>query len=144
MEQDGNDLIEPCATAKPARLRILLADDSRLMQTLLGRLLRELGHEVTVVGTGRAAVDSTEQHQFDLVFMDLEMPMMGGVEATLAIRERDVAKGWRVPIIAMTAHEGDVFKRHCLDIGMDGYVTKPVEMSGLWALLSSIPAHSPV
>ncbi len=122
-----------------ARLRILLADDSRLMRALLSRLLQDFGHAVVPVTTGGEALEVTASQQFDLILMDLEMPVMDGIEATLAIRGRDVNAGRRTPIIAMTAH-GDCAesRERCEVAGMDGYITKPVEAGALAALLERI------
>jgi two-component system sensor histidine kinase/response regulator len=136
--QPENCRIERDASTNPAPLRILLADDSRVIQALLAHVLKSLGHEVTMVATGLAAFEITGKQKFDLVFMDIEMPVMDGVEATLAIRKRDAVGGWRPPIIAMTAHASGSFEQHCRAIGMDGYISKPVETKELCAVLDQL------
>ena len=133
-QQEQNELVQ-YASVSQAQLRILVADDSRVMQALLAQLLNRLGHEVTIVATGLAALELLETQRFDLIFMDIEMPVMNGLETTIAIRRRDGVGGWRTPIIAMTAHAAGGFEQRCLDIGMDGYVTKPVEPKELLTLI---------
>ena len=113
---------------KPAvgGLRLLLAEDNPVNQKLAERLLEKMGHEVTLAANGREAVDLVQQKTFDLILMDIQMPVMGGVEAMQKIREWQTHAGVHMPIIAMTAHAmaGDAEKY--LQAGMDGYVSKPV------------------
>ncbi len=138
MHQHNNtDNVQRRAVAKPVQLQILLADDSRVIQAQVAHILRSLGHEVTVVTTGLAAVEITGKRQFDLVLMDLEMPVMDGLEATLAIRERERGAGLRTRIIGVSAHSSDAFAQHCLVIGLDGYLTKPMNTEHLQTLCSS-------
>ena len=132
-----NGLVEGSASTNPARLRVVVADDSRVIQAQLTYVLRGLGHEVTTVDTGLAAVKITGEREFDLVFMDLEMPVMGGVEATVAIRKRDLGIR-KLTIIAMTAHAKGDWEQHCREIGMDGCLTKPVGAPEVYALLSPL------
>lgn len=130
------DNIELTPVAMPVQLRILLADDSRVIQAQVAHILRSLGHEVTVVTNGLAAVEITGKRQFDLVLMDLEMPVMGGLEATLAIRERERGAALRTRIIGLSAHSSDAFAQHCLVLGLDGYITKPMNAEHLQSLCS--------
>ena len=108
-------------------LRILLAEDSEINQEVAMQLLRRWGHVVTVAGNGKEAVAAWEQHKYDLVLMDVQMPEMDGLEATESIRASEKAKGGHIPVIAMTAHamKGDL--EVCLASGMDSYVSKPIE-----------------
>jgi CheY-like chemotaxis protein len=102
------------------------------------RLLEKRGHDVAVAGNGREALDATEQRVFDVVLMDLEMPEMGGLEATAAIRRREQGTGRHLPIIAMTAHAMIGDRDKCLAAGMDGYVSKPVRAGELYAALENV------
>jgi PAS domain S-box-containing protein len=107
-------------------LRILLAEDNVVNQRLISRLLEKMGHHVTIVSDGQMALRLTGQQQFDLVAMDMQMPVMDGVEATEEIRAREKQSGRHLPIVAMTANAFDEDRRRCERAGMDGYVSKPV------------------
>ena len=97
-------------------------------------LLKRRGHHVTVVENGREAVDAVEREQFDIVLMDLQMPVMGGLEATKAIRERERETSRdHLRIVAMTAHAMSGDRERCLAAGMDGYLSKPTESRTLFA-----------
>jgi PAS domain S-box-containing protein len=117
--------------AVESKLRVLLAEDNAVNQTLAARLLEKQGHSVVVVGTGRAALEALDEQEFDLVLMDVQMPDMDGLEATAAIREREKGNGIHVPIIAMTAHAMTGDRERCLAAGMDGYVAKPISGQAL-------------
>ncbi|MCP3902513.1 MAG: response regulator [Planctomycetes bacterium] len=123
---------EHVAESDDRRLSILLAEDNPTNQQVASRLLERRGHEVKVVGDGLTALAAARAEPFDVILMDIQMPDMGGLEATEILRadERDTDR--RVPIIAMTAHalEGD--RQRCLDAGMDGYVAKPVSAGDLF------------
>jgi len=105
-------------------LRILLAEDNEINRRLAVILLKRFGHQVAVAENGRMALDLLEQGQFDLVFMDVQMPEMDGLEATTAIRANP--RWTDLPIIAMTAHAMEGDRERCLAAGMDDYVSKPV------------------
>jgi signal transduction histidine kinase/CheY-like chemotaxis protein/HPt (histidine-containing phosphotransfer) domain-containing protein len=117
------------------RVRILLAEDNVVNQQVALGLLRRRGHQVTVVADGREAIARLEQEQFDLVLMDLQMPVMGGLEATAAIREREKSAGGHIRIVAMTAHAMSTDRDRCLAAGMDGYVSKPFDPTTLFAIV---------
>jgi signal transduction histidine kinase/ActR/RegA family two-component response regulator len=108
------------------RLRILLAEDNRVNQLLVVRLLQGQGHEVLVVSDGRAALRAIEEQDFDLILMDIQMPEMDGLEATRILREREKMGMKSVPIIALTAHAMKGDRDKCLAVGMRGYVSKPI------------------
>jgi PAS domain S-box-containing protein len=116
--------------ARP-RLRILLAEDNEVNQMVALRLLQGQGHEVSVVRTGIEALAALERERFDLVLMDLQMPEMGGLEATAAIRRREKGQGGHLPIVAMTAHAMKGDRETCLRAGMDGYLSKPMSADEL-------------
>jgi PAS domain S-box-containing protein len=120
------------------RARVLLAEDNAVNQTLAVRLLEKRGYSVMVAGDGRSAVEAFENHPFDVVLMDIQMPGMDGFEATAAIREREKLTGGHTPIIAMTAHALKGDQERCLSAGMDGYVSKPIRTSEFFAAIESM------
>jgi two-component system sensor histidine kinase/response regulator len=124
--------IRASAARKPSRhvkrpLRVLLAEDNPVNQELVVQLLTRRGHTVIVAENGRQAIASLERHPFDLVLMDVQMPEMGGLDATQAIREKEKSTGGHIPIFAMTAHAMQGDRERCLAAGMDGYLAKPIE-----------------
>jgi two-component system, sensor histidine kinase and response regulator len=112
-----------------------VAEDNKVNQTLLTRLLEKRGHRVRVVGDGREAVQAVSEENYDLVLMDVQMPIMDGLEATIAIREAETNGLKQQPIVALTAHamKGDSDK--CIAAGMNGYLSKPIRPSELDAVL---------
>jgi PAS domain S-box-containing protein len=129
----GESEPEPAQTAERQfrPLHVLLAEDNPVNQLLARRLLERRGHLVTVVGNGREALHALEGGSFDVVLMDVQMPEMGGFDATAAIRQREQHSGGHIPIIAMTAHALPDDRERCLQAGMDGYVVKPIEAGEL-------------
>jgi CheY-like chemotaxis protein len=124
-------------------LRILLAEDNTVNQLVARKLLGRRGHIVTVASNGREALamldaGSTNEPLFDLVLMDVQMPEMDGFEATAALRLHEAKSGRRIPIIAMTAHAMKGDQERCLDAGMDGYVTKPIQPAVLLAAIEAV------
>ena len=117
------------------RIRILLAEDNAVNQTLAVRILEKRGYAVTVAPDGQAAVDAYGSEEFELVLMDIQMPGMDGFEATAAIREIEKQKGGHIPIVAMTAHALVGDQERCIASGMDGYVSKPIRTSELFAVV---------
>jgi two-component system, sensor histidine kinase and response regulator len=108
-------------------LRILVAEDNPVNQQLALHLLERRGHSAIVAENGREALTAMTKHKFDLVLMDVQMPEMGGLEATRAIRENEKSTGEHVPIVAMTAHAMQGDRERCLEAGMDGYLAKPLD-----------------
>jgi two-component system sensor histidine kinase/response regulator len=118
-------------------LKVLLAEDNPVNQRLARRLLEKAGHSVEVAWNGQQAIDLAGQQEFDVIVMDVQMPEVDGFQATAAIREREVASGLpRVPIIAMTAHALAGDRERCLDAGMDGYVSKPLDPARMMVEIS--------
>jgi signal transduction histidine kinase/CheY-like chemotaxis protein/HPt (histidine-containing phosphotransfer) domain-containing protein len=117
-------------------LNILLAEDSIVNQRVTIGMLKKRGHSVQIVNNGKEAVQALACEQFDLVFMDVQMPEMDGFEATAAIRRQEKETGGHVPIVAMTAHAMKGDRERCLDAGMDDYLAKPVEAKLLSEVLA--------
>jgi len=123
---ERSDPAQQDVQAGAKRLRLLLVEDNTVNQKLAIRLLEKMGHHVQLAVNGREAVDMTISTRFDLILMDLQMPVMGGLEATQKIRERELNSGGRTPIVAMTAHAMKGDQEKCFEAGMDGYVSKPI------------------
>jgi two-component system sensor histidine kinase/response regulator len=94
-------------------------------------LLEKRGHHVVLAGTGEEALAALAQRSFDLVLMDVHMPGMDGLEATIAIREKETSTGVHQPVIAMTALAMTGDRERCLAAGMDGYLSKPIDLQQL-------------
>jgi PAS domain S-box-containing protein len=126
-------------------LEVLLAEDNVVNQRLAVRLLEKQGHRVAVAGNGREALAVLEDRRFDVVLMDLEMPEVGGLEATAVLRERERGTGGHLPVIALTAHALKGDRERCLAAGMDGYVAKPLQTRELFEALDLVlaPAARP-
>ena len=120
------------------KLRVLLAEDNVINQKLAIGVLSKYGHEVTVAQNGQEAVESLQKDEFDVVLMDVQMPVMDGFEAAKKIREIDTKKGVHTPIIAMTAHAMKGDRERCLDAGMDEYVAKPIRIAVLGEKLALV------
>ena len=116
-------------------LRLLLVEDNPTNQKLTVRLLQRRGHQVEVAGNGQEAIGMLEDHRFDMVLMDVQMPVMDGMQATAAIRLREETTGGRVPIVAMTAHAMQGYRDRCLAAGMDGYISKPIQADELFDIV---------
>jgi PAS domain S-box-containing protein len=122
----------PRALAHPQRsLRILVAEDNPVNQKLTRLLLEKRGHSVAVVANGEEALRASAREEFDLCLMDVQMPLMDGIECTRAIRESERGGHRRLPIVAMTAHALPSDRERCLAAGMDGYISKPVRVREL-------------
>ncbi len=117
-------------------LRVLLAEDNIVNQKVAVKNLERFGCDVTVVGDGRMALDALQENSFDLVLMDVQMPVMDGIEATTAIRESEQSTGRHQVIIAMTAHAMSGDRERLLNSGMDDYLSKPFDSATLNILLS--------
>ncbi len=126
----------------PVSARILVAEDSRANQRLIGLILNKLGHEFEMVDDGLAAVEAARNNRYDLILMDLHMPHMDGMEASKQIRAFDDEACALVPIIALTADVRPQIPAMLLDAGMDAYLAKPLDVSRLSETIQSY-IHAP-
>ena len=131
------------------KVKILLTEDNKVNQLLAKKLLVKQGHDVTVAENGKVALEALQKNNFNLVFMDIQMPVMGGIEATQKIREREAGKQnpvdgedltmqtfSRIPIIALTAHALKDDRDKCIEAGMDDYLTKPVKSDDIQRMIN--------
>ena len=125
-------------TARGQKLKVLVTEDNPVNQLLAVRTLVKAGHSATVANNGEEALAALEREPFDLVLMDVHMPVMDGFEATARIRRQEQVTGRHIPIVAMTAHAIAGDRERCLQAGMDGYVAKPVRNSDLFAEIDSL------
>jgi PAS domain S-box-containing protein len=123
-------------------LRVLLAEDNAVNQRLGVRLLEKRGHSVVVVGNGQEALDMLAREAFDVVLMDVQMPVLDGLEATALLRQREQGTGRRQPVIAMTAHAMKGDRERCLQAGMDGYIAKPIQPKELQDALDAVTVRT--
>jgi two-component system sensor histidine kinase/response regulator len=123
-------------------LRVLLVEDNRVNQEVAIATLRKHGYLVSLATNGIEALRAVETEVFDVILMDLQMPEMGGFEATAQIRAREKQAGGHVPIIAMTAHAMKGDREKCLQSGMDGYVSKPIDRKDLFAAIDAALLYS--
>ncbi len=126
--------VAPIESAKES-LRILLVEDNAINRALATALLQKRGHTLAQAANGREAVDAAAREPFDLIFMDVQLPEMDGLEATRRIRKMERATGRHTTIVAMTAHAMTGDRERCLECGMDGYLSKPLEKAALIAVL---------
>ena len=125
-QRTGVECEAPAAATASRSLNILLAEDNPVNQDVATGLLEALGHKVTVAVNGLAAVSAARSTAYDLIFMDIQMPEMGGFEATAQIRAWEKSNRPRTPIIAVTANAMKEDCERCLAAGMDAYLSKPV------------------
>jgi PAS domain S-box-containing protein len=137
---EANDDQHPAVSINRTRvkLKILLADDGLVNQRVSSELLKRRGHEVTVVNDGVGAVDACLQTDFDLVLMDIQMPICDGLEATRRIRRAENEVGAHTPIVAMTAHAFEGDREKCIEAGMDDYLAKPVRAAMLFKTVERV------
>lgn len=121
-------------------LRILVAEDNPVNQLVAQRLLKKLGHEVLVVENGQLALDALQSERFDVVLMDMHMPVLDGFRTVAAIREQEKCTGGHQPIVAMTANAMSDDRKRCLEAGMDDYVSKPVNAVSISEAIGRVTA----
>lgn len=133
------------AKSRPGKLRTLLAEDNQVNQLLIVAYLKEWGHDVEIANNGKEALEALAAQRFDLALMDLQMPVMDGLEATGEIRRQERTTGAHLPIIAMTANAMKGDRERCLESGMDDYVSKPFSPSALIQAIERVtPGFTPI
>jgi two-component system sensor histidine kinase/response regulator len=126
------------ASAKLPPLDILLVEDNAVNQAVIRRILEKRGHLVRLANNGKEAVEVWQRQAFDIVLMDIQMPLMNGYEATEIIRAKEAVRGTHTPIIAMTAHALKGGREQCLEAGMDEYISKPVHKDEIFRVMESL------
>jgi PAS domain S-box-containing protein len=119
---------------RPSAFQVMLVEDNPVNQILCGTILKKLGHTVALANHGREALDLFAQQPWDVILMDMQMPVMDGLEATRAIRALELP-GQHTPIVAMTANAMETDRQLCLEAGMDDYLSKPFKFAHLQAIL---------
>ncbi|WP_281984718.1 response regulator [Azonexus hydrophilus] len=151
VELEPFDVDAPAGRAAVRSQRVLLVEDNPVNQELALRLLEREGYQVKVANNGAEAVDMFDQGSFDIILMDMQMPVMGGIEATEAIRSHEMRRSWVIShelkpiyIIAMTANVMESDRERCLAAGMNDYVAKPLRPEVLYAALERASGDDPL
>jgi CheY-like chemotaxis protein len=127
---------------QPSRpLHLLLAEDNLVNQRVVSMLLQKVGHTFDLAANGAEALNLCRSRDYDLILMDLQMPVMDGREAVACIRKLEIEQGKRhVPVVALTAHAQESDRQMLLESGMDAYLSKPFTATGLYSLLEQLAA----
>jgi two-component system, sensor histidine kinase and response regulator len=133
-----SDPAHPSLTPSEHPLRVLLVEDNAVNQKLATRILEKHGHTVIIANNGLEALEAIRRGQFDVALMDVQMPEMNGYEATARIRELEQGSERHLPIVAMTAHAMKGDRERCLEAGMDGYVSKPIQADELLQTIENL------
>ena len=127
---------QPIATNSLPALKILVAEDNPVNQKLMVFMLKKLGYQADLAGDGGEVLNLLEQKSYDLIFMDMQMPYLDGIDTTKIIRERSIAQPW---IVAVTANAMDGDRQACLGAGMNDYISKPIRIERIRQVLSQFP-----
>jgi len=133
--ETGTDI--PGAAA-PNGPRLLIAEDDAAIRQVLSAMLMRFNYAIAFAESGQQVVEKWETGDYDLILMDVQMPLMNGFEATAAIRTKERTRGGRIPIIAMTAHAFKEDEKRCLDAGMDSYISKPIDLQKSMQLIKDM------
>ncbi len=125
-------------------MKILVVDDIIINRVLLTEILRMMGHEFFQAENGKQAIEAIKKNDFDLVFLDIEMPVMNGIETTIYIRQKLSSPKNKIPVIALTAHNPQLFWEEYKDIGFNKILTKPYSKEKLTAIMNEIDTGSQV
>jgi CheY-like chemotaxis protein len=128
----------PTIAVSRDKLKILLAEDNIINQKVATGIVEKMGHSVRIAGDGTEVLSIMDTESFDVILMDVQMPNMDGFDATRTIREREKLSGSHIPIIAMTAYAMKGDREKCLEVGMDGYVSKPINVNELEQALDDL------
>jgi signal transduction histidine kinase/DNA-binding response OmpR family regulator len=139
LQTAGSPIALPATEISPSSpsLRILLAEDNLVNQKIAMTMLGKMGHQMTLARNGVEALEQWRKSEFDLIFMDVQMPEMSGLQATMQIRREEDATGRHVPIIAMTASAMTGDKERCSAAGMDNYISKPVSYRAIEVMITT-------
>ena len=137
---DATPSLKEPDTIQTAPLKILVAEDNSLNQLLAKRTLEKAGHSVMIVNNGEEALAALERDTFDVVLMDLQMPVMDGFQATERIRQQENGSGKHQRIVAMTANALNGDRERCLEVGMDDYISKPIRKNELFSIVAKTTA----
>lgn len=129
-------------TNKPNTLRVLVADDNPVNLKLMVAALKQLGHTGMLVKDGENALRCLSQTQFDLMLLDVSMPVMDGLQVLATLRAREQAGQPRLPVIMATAHDLPDDRQRFLQAGADGYVSKPVDVAALDTEIRRVLGHA--
>jgi PAS domain S-box-containing protein len=140
--ESSNEILVKEQNNKSVGLKVLLAEDNGINRILARKLLEKHGHAVTVVENGQRAIEAIAHYRPDLVLMDVQMPVMDGLEAIRIVRVSEQSSGLRLPIIALTAHAMKGDRERCLEAGADEYLTKPIRSTELFAAIDRINNHA--
>ena len=134
---------EPGDEHKTVPLTVLLVEDNVINRRLVERLLKRKGWAVVFAQNGKEAIQQYRENTVDVILMDIQMPEMDGYEATTKIRKiEEESKGKRVPIIALTAHALESYKKRSINSGMDAYLTKPISPEEMYRVILGLTSHS--
>ena len=133
----------PATESDGPSTKVLIVDDNLVNQKLSAKFLQKLGCDVKVVDNGAKAVDQVKEQGFDIIFMDCQMPVMDGYEATKSIRDLGDASRSGIPVVAMTANAMAGDRERCLAAGMNDYITKPFKLADFKGMLSTWVEKSP-
>jgi PAS domain S-box-containing protein len=134
---------EPAAAKQRLTYRVLIAEDNLVNQRVAIYMLEKQGHQVKGVMNGEEALDALEKGNFELILMDIQMPKMDGFKATQLIRRKEQETGLHIPIIAMTAHAMKGDREKCLEVGMDEYLSKPLNAKQLTETIARVMSQQP-
>jgi CheY-like chemotaxis protein/anti-sigma regulatory factor (Ser/Thr protein kinase) len=144
----GKNGLRTCAMPKPVDLttpvvprHILVVDDSLINQKTSEMMLKKLGHSTETASNGREALDKVLEGSFDLILMDIQMPVMNGIEALQAIRMNEIGQERKTPIIALTADAMKETRQRLIDEGFDGYLAKPVNIADLQVIVNQVAVN---
>jgi CheY-like chemotaxis protein len=130
--------VRPDTMPSRRRLHILLVEDQLINQKIATLLLERLGHSVAVVDDGSKAIATLGSARFDVVFMDIQMPVMDGLTAIRILRESEALTGEHMPVFALTAHAIKGDRENCLEAGFDGYIAKPIRRADLLEAIETL------
>lgn len=131
--------IPSAETSPPGQIyRVLLAEDNLVNQKVASAMLKKNGHEVVIADNREIALAELEKGFFDFILMDVQMPVLDGLETTRTIRRKELETGDHIPIIALTAHATKVHQDSCFQAGMDDYIAKPFQMPKLFRSIEKL------